>query len=272
MKLKEYWPSWKEARRLRALPLSELLEPQAHALDLTVSLTSIPSRLHVLPLTVRSLLSQSRPAKKIRLWLHHSLELTLPEALTELRSEVFEIHFVGLTCSHRKLIHNWTAFPQDTVVTCDDDLMYAPDWLAQLHAQHLQQPGAIVANECRQISRNEAGDLLPYKQWPRLAYGASSERPLLPIGYAGVLYPPGTLDERVTDVDLFMRLAPKADDLWFRAMAHLKATPVAHTNRPYPKAQPIVGSQRVSLLKTNVRQDGNRLQWQALCDHFGIRL
>lgn len=272
MKLKEYWPSWKEARRLKALPLSELLEPKAHALDLTVSLTSIPSRLHVLPLTVRSLLSQSRPAKKIRLWLHHSLKLTLPEALTELRSEVFEIHFVDLTCSHRKLIHNCTAFPQDTVVTCDDDLMYEPDWLAQLHAQHLLHPEAIVANECRQITRNEQGELLPYKQWPRLLHGASSDRPLLPIGYAGVLYPPHALDERVSDVDLFMRLAPKADDLWFRAMAHLKGTPVRHSKQPYPKAQPIIGSQKVSLLKTNVRQDGNRLQWQFLSHHFNLKL
>jgi hypothetical protein len=272
VKLKEYWPSWHEARRLRALALGPLCTQRSDALPLTVSLTSIPSRLHVLPLTVRSLLSQTRPARKVRLWLHRSLANALPQALTQLRSDVFEIHWVDLTCSHRKLIHNLAAFPLETVVTCDDDLMYAPDWLAHLHAQHLQQPGTIVANECRQISRNAAGDLLPYKQWPRLAYGARSEQPLLPIGYAGVLYPPDSLDERVHDVDLFMRLAPKADDLWFRAMAYLKGCPVGHSQQAYPPAQPIIGSQKVSLLKTNVRQDGNRLQWQALCEHFGLDL
>jgi hypothetical protein len=76
----------------------------------------------------------------------------------------------------------------------------------------------------------------------------------------------------VHDVDLFMRLAPKADDLWFRAMAYLKGCPVGHSQQAYPPAQPIIGSQKVSLLKTNVRQDGNRLQWQALCEHFGLDL
>ena len=272
MKLKEYWPSWREARRLTRLPLADLHAPRDNALPVIVSLTSIPSRLHVLHITVRSLLSQTQTPTKILLWLHHSLAQSLPIALSELQNEVFEIRYVDLTCSHRKLIHTLAAFPEHTVVTCDDDLMYAPDWLAQLYAQHLQHPEAIVANECRQITRDEQGDLLPYKQWPRLVHGANSNRPLLPIGYAGVLYPPRALDERVGDVDLFMRLAPKADDLWFRAMAHLKGTPVRHSNRPYPKAQPIIGSQKVSLLKTNVRQDGNRLQWQALCDYFQLDL
>lgn len=253
------------------LPLADLRGSKANALPLMVSLTSIPSRLHVLPLTVRSLLSQTQAPQKILLWLHHSLASSLPGALSELQSEVFEIRYVELTCSHRKLIHTLAAFPDKTVVTCDDDLMYAPDWLAQLHAEHLRQPEAIMANECRQITRDEQGALLPYKQWPYLQHGASSNRPLLPIGYAGVLYPPHALDERVSDVDLFMRLAPKADDLWFRAMAHLKGTPVRHSQRPYPKAQPIMGSQQVSLLKTNVREDGNRLQWQALCEFFDLR-
>jgi hypothetical protein len=270
VKLKEYWPSWREARRLTRLPLADLHAPRDNALPVIVSLTSIPSRLHVLHITVRSLLNQTQTPSKILLWLQHSLAQSLPSALSELQSDVFEIRYVDLTCSHRKLIHTLAAFPEHTVVTCDDDLMYAPDWLAQLYAQHLQHPEAIVANECRQITRDEQGDLLPYKQWPRLVHGASSDRPLLPIGYAGVLYPPRALDERVGDVDLFMRLAPKADDLWFRTMAHLRGTSVRHSNRPYPKAQPIIGSQQVSLLKTNVRQDGNRLQWQALCDYFQL--
>lgn len=270
MKLKEWWPSWCEARRLERLPLSDLTVQRSNTLPVIVSLTSIPSRLHVLPITVRSLLSQTQGPKKILLWLHHSLAQTLPRTLTELQSDIFEIRYVDLTCSHRKLIHTLQAFPDQLVVTCDDDLMYAPDWLAQLYGQHLLHPKAIMANECRQITCDENGDLLPYKKWPRLSHGASSDRILLPIGYAGVVYPSNALDDQVADVELFMKLAPKADDLWFRAMAYLKGTAVMHTGQPYTKAKPIIGSQKVSLLKTNVRQDGNRLQWQALCQHFDL--
>jgi hypothetical protein len=270
LKLKEYWPSWREAQRLKSLPLVALQAPRANALPVLVSLTSIPSRLHVLPLTIRSLLSQRRPAQKILLWLHHSLAASLPTALTELQSEMFEIHFVDLTCSHRKLIHALAAFPDQTIVTCDDDLMYAPDWLEQLFEQHLLAPKAIVANACRQISRDTEGRLLPYKQWPYLKIGQASDLPLLPIGYAGVLYPPEALDKRTTDVPLFLKLAPKADDLWFRAMAHLQGTPIRHASSTSAAPVPIIGSQSVSLLKSNVREDGNRVQWQALCDYFNI--
>lgn len=272
MKLKEYWPSWRNAQRLKGIDVQPLRLNQPHALPVVVSLTSIPSRLATLHITIRSLLAQTQPAQKIVLWLHHDLAHELPESLSSLQGEVFEIRYVDLTCSHRKLIHSLEAFPGQVIVTCDDDLMYAPQWLEQLYAEHLKQPRCIVANVCRQITRNPAGQLLPYKEWAHLSYGQQPKLPLLPVGYGGVVYPPDSLDSRVQHIDVFMRLAPKADDLWFRAMAWLRKTPVVQVSQPPQKAMPIIGANKVSLLKTNVRQDGNRLQWQALCDHFGLDL
>lgn len=272
MKLKQYWPSWREAQRLKRLPLTQLQSAIETPLPVTVSLTSIPSRLQTLHLTIRSLLAQTCRPHKVLLWLHQDLARDLPLALRELEGDVFEIRFVSLTCSHRKLIHTLEACPNAVVVTCDDDMMYAPTWLAHLYEHHLNNPMAIMANECRQITRGDDGQLLPYQQWPRLKHGQTSDRPLLPIGYAGVLYPPRVLNQRVHDVELFLRLAPKADDLWFRAMAFLNQSVVAHTPTAYPPPRPIIGSQTISLLKTNVNEDGNRQQWSALVDFFGIDL
>ena len=272
MKLKEYWPSWRNANRLKGLHADTLLVKQPCSLPVVVSLTSIPSRLATLHITIRSLLAQTVPAQKIVLWLHHDLANALPLSLSSLQGDVFEIRYVELTCSHRKLIHALEAFPDQVIVTCDDDLMYAPTWLEDLYAEHTKEPQCIVANVCRQITRGPDGELLPYKEWSHLPYGQQPNLPLLPVGYGGVVYPPHSLDSRVQNIDLFMRLAPKADDLWFRAMAWLHNTSVLQVSTPPKKAIPIIGANKVSLLKTNVRQDGNRIQWQALCDYFGLQL
>lgn len=258
------------ASHLAKQPLELLKATPIEPLPLVVSLTSIPSRLQTLHLTIRSLLCQSSPAHKIVLWLHHDLAKQLPQNLVILQSEVFEIRYVGLTCSHRKLIHSLEAFPDIVVVTCDDDMMYDTHWLCSLYKEHLNNPKHIVANDCRMIMRDNLGNLLPYKQWLHPTPNQIIHWPLLPIGHAGVLYPPHTLDPQVGNVELFMQLAPKADDLWFRAMAWLKGTPIIPTAQPYPKATPIIGANKVSLLKSNMQEDGNRLQWQALCNHFGL--
>jgi hypothetical protein len=76
----------------------------------------------------------------------------------------------------------------------------------------------------------------------------------------------------MVETELFMKLAPNADDLWFRAMAYLKNTPVVQTAYPFPSPLPIIGSQTISLLNTNVKEDRNRQQWAALVEFFGIDL
>ena len=77
---------------------------------------------------------------------------------------------------------------------------------------------------------------------------------------------------RGVDCKTGIRSAFKADVLWFHAMSHLKGTPVRHSNQTSPNAKSIIGSQKVSLLKTNASQDGNPLQWQALCDYYQLDL
>jgi hypothetical protein len=66
----------------------------------------------------------------------------------------------------------------------------------------------------------------PYKEWPLLSEEDNTDSHLiLANGAGGVLYPPHSLDPRVADEHLYMKLAPNADDLWFWAMTELKNTP-----------------------------------------------
>lgn len=270
MKLKEYWPSWKMARSIKNLSLASLKKTALDPLPVIVTLTSIPSRLATIHLTLRSLLNQSMKPEKIVLWLHHDLASELPASLVELQGEIFEIRYVDLTCSHRKLIHALDAFPNKTLVTSDDDLMYDHTWLERLYVEHQKFPADVITHECRKITRNGEGELLPYKQWPTIKEAGVVGMDLLPIGYGGVLYPPDCLMPQATDVKRFMQLAPQADDLWFKAMSFLKGTRVRRSSSPEPKPMPIIGSQKISLLKTNIREDGNRKQWQKIIDFFDI--
>lgn len=270
MKVKEMplslWTAW----QLKRLTVRELQQATPMILPVIVSLTSIPSRLPTIHLTVRSLLHQQSKPEKIILWLNQALQQRLPKSLTALIGDFFEIRFVDLECSHRKLIHALDVFPEKVIVTCDDDLMYDKTWLTRLYEDHLNYPVAIIAHECRQIRFDAKGKPLPYSEWKLVGEKNYTADWVMPIGYGGVLYPPHCLHSDVQNRALFLSLAPKADDLWFKAMSYRAGTQTRRSSNPGNKPCPVLGSQKISLKKTNVRQNGNYLQWCALCDYFNL--
>lgn len=270
MKLKELpgslWRSW-QLNRANGEKLANRTAPK---IPVIVSFTSIPSRLPTLHLVVRSLLTQTYRPERILLWLHDDLRNQIPKQLQELISERFEIRYVNKTTSYRKLVHSLVEFPDSVIVTCDDDIMYRPTWLESLWQDHLVFPNDVIAHECREIRYNN-GELAHYKDWANQSEPGVCSRWIMPIGYGGVLYPPNSLHPDVLNEALFMQLAPRADDLWFKAMSHLQGTLSRRSRQPVAKPNPIAGSQKVSLKKTNVRENGNYDQWQAICRHYNIQ-
>ena len=270
MKLKEYPASLWTSHRLSRVPYESLHRPSDITLPLIVSLTSIPSRLGRLHLTIRSLLAGEQKPEKVVLWLNHALRGELPDSLRRMEGPLFEIRFAGLTSSHRKLVHALDAFPGATIVTCDDDVMYDATWLVRLHNDHRRYPDSVIAHQCRRIAYDDTGSLLPYRQWPTETRTDVTSPNLMPVGYGGVLYPPDCLHRDVGNADLFLSLAPDADDIWFKAMSLLRGTAVRRSSQPGDKPVPIIGSQAVSLRKTNIGLDRNREQWEAVSAHYSI--
>ena len=237
-----------------------------NTLPVIVSLTSIPSRLSTLDIVITSLLSQTHPPKQIILWLNTDLKSRLPRRLLALENGIFEIRYGEGTSSYRKLLPTLKQFPDATIVTCDDDMIYPDSWLNNLYKCHLSHPHFVLSQVGRMISRNKNQELEEYKKWKFIRH-ESIEDNFLPIGCGGVLYPVGTFTEEVFNEDKYMKLSPTADDLWFKAMSYLngkksycvseKATPI-----------PVLRAQKKSLGKNNVGLDANRSQWQALCKHY----
>ena len=269
MKAKSFFRSVFTSARLACISNDQLGKNARPAeVDVVISLTSIPSRLSSLHLTIKSLLNQSISFEKVILWLHQDLKNNLPPALEKLQGKRFEIHYSSTTESHRKLVETLKLHPDRVIVTCDDDYMYPEDWLFRLLESWQHTPNDIVAHRCRKI-RVKNGEIRPYRNWHGESPGESS--PLtVALGWGGVLYPPSSLDTQVLDRDTYMRLSPRADDLWFKAMATLKGTSMRKTRDPYPAPIPIIGSQSFSLNKKNIGEDLNRVQLLALAKEYNL--
>ena len=271
MKLKEIPVSIYTSIKLSSLSVKSILSETKEEIPVIVSLTSIPERLQTLHLTIRSILNQDVRPKKIILWLHESLKNKIPNKLSVLESDLFQIMFSDLTCSHRKLIHSLELFPEDIIITCDDDMMYRSNWLLLLYEEHKLHPNDIIGNQTRYIRYTKKGEIQPYRNWiydDGITYNKSA---VIPIGAEGVLYPPKKLSDTTTNSKLFLALAPKADDLWFKAMALLNGTNSILAKNRAETPIPILGSQKYSLKKSNIGGDKNRSQWLSLTQHFNIK-
>jgi hypothetical protein len=254
--------SWQSQRKLVA---------NKKQVPVIVSLASIPSRLNIVHLTIRSILNQDVIPEKIVLWLHEDLKDSIPKSLNVLVGDLFSIKYADYFSSHRKLVEPLKLYPNKIIITCDDDMMYRKNWLSKLYQAHENHPDHIVANQTRCITYGSDGELLSYKAWKPNESGCQNPLLTLPIGAGGTLYPPDSMDKTVFNQELFLQLTPKADDLWFKAMGLLKGTKSIQAQNSGKEPIPIWGSQKVSLKKGNIGMDKNRTQWQALTDHFQLK-
>lgn len=270
MKVKEYPISLYNSLLFALINSSQIAKADSKPLNVVVSLTSIPSRFSILHLTLKSVLSQNPKPKKIYLWLNEEHKDLIPKKVKQLEGDVLQVKYTHLTCSHKKLIHTLQLEPSLPIVTCDDDVLYRKNWLNTLFESHLRTPNQIVAHRVRCISYDASGNLLPYKYW--VCNANFNPKSVMPIGVEGVLYPPGVFSDLIQNEELFLKLAPKNDDLWFKAVAlHENVVSRVADNSPLPSI-PIANTQKISLKNFNVKQDMNYTQWLQLSEYFKFKL
>ena len=184
------------------------------------SLTSWKKRIDTAHLAIRTILNQTRHPDLTVLYLAKEefprREKNLPRELLALKSEGLEIRWTKNIRSYKKLIPALKDFPDDIIVTFDDDLLYRPELIERLLAGYRQHPEMIQAHRITNISFDAAGNVttshLPYDK-PTYLHKLT--------GCAGCLYPPRSLHEEVLREEKFMTLAPTSDDIWFWLMGVL---------------------------------------------------
>jgi len=203
---------------------------------LIVSLTSFPERTPDIFFNLYSLLNQTRQPDMLILWL---AEEQFPNREKDLPKKVLSLQTYGLTIrwckdlkSYKKLIFSLREFPDDIIITADDDIYYPEDWLELLYRSYQENPQYIHCHRAHQITFNDKKNISSYNEWPKCIKKRSPSYLNFCTTGGGVLYPPRSLHKEVLNEELFMKLCPTADDVWFWAMAVLNTTKiqVVHNN------------------------------------------
>lgn len=250
-----------------------VLPQRQHGLPfpLTLSLTSYPPRYPTLARTLKSLLDQRVRPDRTVLWLGHRDVSALPADVKALESHGLEIRRCDDLRSYKKLIPALEAFPEDAIVTADDDVYYPPYWLEELVGTVNPDRPAIICTRAHLAMIDKRGFFAPYGEWQWETHERADVDPhqrLFPTGVGGILYPPRSLDMAVTDASRFTAICPTTDDVWFFWMGETAGTPHRRIGREIPVIT-WKNSQEVGLVHANVFANSNDEQLARLAEFYG---
>ncbi len=245
---------------------------------IVVSMTSIPPRLPFIHLAIESVMRQTVKPDRIVLWLSKEYKKpefggfdwqNLPASLTNLESRGLGIAFTEDIGPFQKLIPSLKRFPDDIVITMDDDVFYHSDTIEKLYKAYLKNGADFVYCRRSKIIRvaNDGG-FEPYGDW-QLSYSPEDNgKNLFFTGTGGVLYPPHALDEDVFREDLFSELTPNNDDIWFHAMSLKAGKSTFQVEGKEPKR--LKTAKVFALGKKNLHQNENDPKLKAVFDHYNL--
>ena len=243
-----------------------------------VSFTSYPGRIGIVPQVLDSLYAQRLKPDKILLWLAEeqfpNKEADLPKVMVEdAHSGKYELRWCDDIGSHKKYFYTMQEFPDDIVVTVDDDMSYHPDMLKTLYESYLRYPTAVSALLTKLILFDDKGILSPPNDWIYdFTQLTTPSMQLMAIGVGGVLYPPKLLDDRVFDKatilrDLTIGDTYCSDDIWLKTHEALAGVPVVLASPGIPRKH-IKGSQDTALWKKSPGISHTDTHFAAIRKHY----
>lgn len=230
--------------------------------QMIVSLTTFPDRINDVWISISSIMNQTRKAKKILLWLskeQFSDDYQLPESLLKLQNRGLEIRMCEDDfMPHKKYFYAMQEYPNDIIVTIDDDIFYPGNHLEKLWEKHLEYPDAVCCWYAGKMRYDNSGKLLKYNDWQSDVSGeVEPTLQILPVGCGGVLYPPHALHEDAFNSDNFSKLCIKTDDLWLKAMEVKKNTKCVRCVEDSLIFYGLIKTRHKGLFKENADSDGN---------------
>lgn len=190
-----------------------------------VSFTTIPSRVQTLNCVLDSILAQTKLPDSIYLYVSRS---QFNKEQSQLLIDITEpyiscgLHLVwvdGDIGPHKKYYYAMQQFPDDVIITIDDDVIYPPEMISRLWNLYMNHPTSVISNRTYLMSKADDNTLGLYKHWLLLNtdYYTEERMDLFATGCAGVLYPPHLFSDILFEKKSFMKLCPFADDVWLKA-------------------------------------------------------
>ena len=219
-----------------------------------VSLTTFPARIDIVYKTISTLMQQTVKPDEIILWLAEDQfpDKKLPENLTRLEQFGLTIKWCNDIRSYKKLIPTLREFPNDVIITVDDDYYYDKNLIKTLLKEAERYPGCIIGGRAFRfvIRKNKTFKLIRRSYIYDDTYLPSYLNPF--IGFGGVLYPPHSVHKDILDEETFMKVLPTNDDTWFWVQGVRNRTKFVPCKDSYKlKYYTIEDSQEIGLYKLN---------------------
>lgn len=257
------------SKRINGINKTENRNPR-----IIVSLTSFPGRIDTIWICIESLMRQSFKPDMIILWLADCQfqERKIQESLSRLQDRGLTIHWRDNLRAHTKYHYAMKEYPNDIIITVDDDSYYPQNVVENLIRMHALYPEHICSNRCHLMKYSRSGELKPYRRWlhnysPQ-KYVVSNE--LFFTGVGGVLYPPHCMPDVLFDFDIAKKICFHGDDVWLNFCARQKGTKIV-TDGTFNKDFICIGnSQNEKLVNINVISGGNDTQIQAVREYLKV--
>lgn len=274
------WLHWQLFKYLKVYLIKyyENISPHLLGVDIgskvIVSLTSFPARIDLIYLTIRSILYQTKRPLKVVLWLGEEQfldrEKSLPKSLLNLKKFGLEIEFCKDIKAHKKYFFAFQKYPDNLIVTIDDDVIYPRDLLEKLIETHQNHANCVVANRVRWMDM-DSFSYKPYRGWKinQLASFNPSKK-IFSTGVGGVLYQPRLFINTMFDIEGINQTNCMNDDVWLKACQIASGLPVVFTNFYFVEFIGIPGAQKESLFSTNVFENDNDRQIKEVFEYFDI--
>lgn len=241
-----------------------------------VSLTSFPKRIGRVWIVIESILRQSHKPDKIILWLSKEQFKnfgSLPKALLNQQNRGLEIRYVDDDFkSHKKYYYTLIEFPNEYLITVDDDIIYPTTLIRKLVELNAIYPNSIVCHRALKI-KVENSKVLPYSEWDQIKNFSGPNSSIFFTSGGGTLFPPRALHIEVLNNAIFMKYCFSADDVWLNIMARLNTTTIVKSNY-YSSLLPVFNFRNTNLHSINLGQRKNDDQLEIVrnyyLDHFGI--
>lgn len=241
--------------------------------NIIVSLTSYGKRLQDVSITIESIMQGSMKPNRIVLWVDEKWQdKRMPISLQRQQDRGLEIEYCKDIRSYTKLIPALKKYPEDIIITIDDDVLYRYDLVERLVNLHLDKPDCIIANRIHRIVLGKDKKPISYLDWEWDANPSEISPLNFFTGVGGVLYPSHCLDDEVFNEEVFLDICKYADDIWFNAMALKKGTKVLK-GQSYNKkgVDYYFTDQDESLRKINVSGDSlNDIQMQRVFEKYNL--
>lgn len=269
---KLYYNIYFYTKYLFSLNINRLYQQNDRKEKIIISLTTYNKRTKTVYKTIESIFNQTIKPDKIVLWLDKN-EFNInniPKTLKKQIKQGLEIDFYHNIKSYKKIVPSLKKYPNDIIITADDDVLYPKDFIEKLYNAYLLDNSKIYCNYSFKFLNKYYRPTTNIKELQYLFTYIGTG--------AGALFPPKILPNEILDEELFTKIAPIHDDIFISTLCMKYNIKIQNVNNDYMKyikllqKRTVFNTQSIGLVKQNYEQHKTEIQLQQCLEYFNITL